>query len=92
MEMKIDVTAMAKQALRERLPAEEINDALLRVAKDCYGESGPLVFQAIRAAQGAVARRNNVTLEEALHQMVEKQRSINLITWTHVTGAEEMIA
>ncbi len=89
MEMKIDVTAMAKQALRERRPAEEMNDALLRVAKDCYGESGPLVFQAIRAAQGAVARRNNVTLEEALQQIVEKQRSINLITWSHLQALAE---
>ncbi len=90
--MKIDVTAMAKQALRERRPAEEINDALLRVAKDCYGDSGPLVFQAIRAAQGAVAKRNNVSLDEALQQMMEKQRSINLITWTHAAGSDEMIA
>lgn len=90
-EMKIDVAGVAKQALRERQPAEELDEALLRAAKDRYGESGPLVFQAIRAARSAVAKRNHVSVDEALQQMMDRQRSISLIRCPQSIGTDEAI-
>jgi hypothetical protein len=90
-EMKIDVASVAKQALQERQPAEEMDEALLRVAKDRYGESGPVVFQAIRAARSAVAKRNHVSVDEALQQMMDRQRSISLIRFQQGAGTDEAI-
>ncbi len=88
-EMKIDVAAVAKQAFQELGPAEEINQALLRAAKNRYGESGPLVFQVVLAVQGALAKRNNVSTGEALQQLIDKQRPISLITCPQISGTEE---
>ncbi len=90
-EMKIDVAAVAKQAFQELGPAEEMDQALLRAAKNRYGESGPLVYQAIQAVQGALAKRNNVSKGEALQQLIDKQRSIRLITCPQISGTEEVI-
>lgn len=89
-EMKIDVAAVAKQAFQERGPAEAIDQALLRVAKNRYGESGLVVFQAIRAARGALAKRKNVSTEEALQQLIDGQRLISLITYPQTPGADEV--
>lgn len=90
--MKIDVAAVAKQALRERQPAEELDEALLRAAKDRYGASGPVVFQAIKAARSAVAKRNNVSVDEALQQMMDRQRSISLVTCAHTIATDDALA
>jgi len=90
-EIKIDVAAMAIQALRERRPSEQLDDTLLRIAKDRYGESGTVVFQAIKAARNAMAKRSNVSQDEALQQIMDGQRSISLITYPHAVGANEAI-
>lgn len=88
-EIIIDVTSLARQAFRERRPAEELDNTLLRVAKDHYGKSGPVVFEAISAARRVVAARKNVSMEEALRQLMENHQSMSLITCPRATGAKE---
>ncbi len=88
-EMKIDVAIMAKQALQEGCPAAQLDAALLRAAKEHYGASGSVVFQAIRAALVAIAKRKKVGADEALQEMMRQQRSIRLVMYAQRSDAGE---
>lgn len=90
-EMQIDVGSLGTEALRERQPAEQLDEALLRAAKERYGDSGSIVFQAIKAAVGAVAKRNKMSADEALQQMIDGRRSIKLVTRTQTVGSEDEV-
>lgn len=49
MELNIGVAAVAKQALQERQPGEDLDEALLRVCKRMFGESAATRFTPSRA-------------------------------------------
>ena len=84
-ELKIDVAALARQALKERQPGEDLDEALLRSCKKLYGETGAIAFQAVQSALAALAERNKVDREQALQQIIDGKSSVNVSTRTQVT-------
>lgn len=84
-ELKIDVAAAARQALQERQPGEDLDEALLRSCKKLYGESGATTFQAVQNAVSAIAQRLNVDREKAVQQITEGKASISVVTRTQIT-------
>lgn len=78
--LQIDVADVARQALRERQAGEDLDEALLRVCKRIYGESGLMAFQAIRKALESLAERNNVDAETALQQIADGRSPISVVT------------
>ncbi len=84
-EMKIDLSAVARQAMQERQPGEDLDEALLRSCKKLYGESGTTAFLAVQNALRAVADRNKVDPEKALQQIMDGKSSVSVVTRTEVT-------
>lgn len=91
-EMKIDVAAVARQALQERQPGEDLDEAILRSCKKLYGESGTTAFQAIQNALRALAERNKVDQERALQQIINGQSSISIVTSTETVSTQKVVS
>lgn len=70
-ELKIDITAVARQVLQVRQPGEDLDEVILRACKHLYGESGAMAFQAARGAIQSHADRNKEDFEDALRDIAE---------------------
>ena len=76
--LQVDAAAVAREALRDRQPGEDIDEALLRACKKLYGESGMFAFQGIQGALGALAGHGNLDRESALKQMAGGQTGVQM--------------
>jgi hypothetical protein len=54
-ELTIDVAVVAREAMGERRPEEDLDEAILRSCKKLYGEAGVTAFQAVQSAATALA-------------------------------------
>ncbi len=81
-ELKIDLASVATEALKQRQPGEDLDEALLRSCKKLYGEAGATVFQGVRSALSAIASKKNVDQETALQQVMSGHASASIVTRT----------
>ncbi|HWP58099.1 MAG TPA: hypothetical protein VNL14_09445 [Candidatus Acidoferrales bacterium] len=81
-DLQIDLAAIGKEALRDRQPGEDLDEALLRVCKDLYGTKGLGVFQSVRKAVEAYANQRNLGLESALNEIASGSNASNVTTFT----------
>jgi hypothetical protein len=84
-ELKIDVASVAREALTECRPGEDLDEAILRSCKKLYGESGVMAFQAVQSAVTALAQRDDGDREKALRGIAEGKASVNVVANIHVS-------
>ncbi len=84
-ELKIDVVSVAREALTERGPEEDLDEAILRSCKKLYGERGATAFQAVQSAATALAQRDDGDREKALRRIADGKASVNVVTRTRIT-------
>jgi hypothetical protein len=83
-ELTIDVGAVARGALRERQPEEDLDEAILRSCKKLYGEAGATAFQAVQSATTALAHRGDGDREKALRNVADGKAAVNVVTKTRI--------
>ena len=84
-ELKIDVAGVAREALTERQPEEDLDEAILRSCKKLYGEAGVTAFQAVQSAATALAQRDDGDREKALRRIVDGKASVNVVARMRIT-------
>ena len=84
-ELKVDVAGVAREALTERQPEEDLDEAILRSCKKLYGEAGVTAFQAVQSAATALAQREDGDREKALRRIADGEASVNVIARMHIT-------
>lgn len=84
-QLQIDLAAVTKEALRDRQPGEDLDEALLRICKDLYGTKGLTAFQSVRNALEAYATQRNLGLESALQEIAGEQSASNTSSMTTFT-------
>lgn len=78
-ELKIDVAGVAREAIAEREPEEDLDEAILRSCKKLYGEAGVTAFQAVQSAATAFAEHENGDREKALRRMADGAALVNIV-------------
>ena len=81
-QLQIDLAAVTKEALRDRQPGEDLDEALLRICKDLYGTKGLTAFQSVRNAVEAYATQRNLGLESALQEIAGGSSASNVTTFS----------
>lgn len=90
--MEIDVAALAKRALQDRQPGEDLDESLLRACKQLYGDTGLMAFAAIRSGLSAIASTSKVDLEAALQQAASGHPSTHkMFVTTTETGSSRTL-
>lgn len=84
-QLKIDVASVARDALTDCQPGEDLNEAILRTCKKLYGETGVTAFQAVQSAVTALAQRDNGDREKALRSIAEAKASVTVVANIHVS-------
>ena len=84
-ELKIDVGAVAREALLERGPEEDLDEAILRSCKKLYGEAGVTAFQAVQSAATALAQRDDGDREKALRKITDGKAAVNVVAKIRIT-------
>jgi hypothetical protein len=84
-ELKIDVAGVAREAIAERGPEEDLDEAILRSCKKLYGEAGVTAFQAVQSAATALAEREDGDREKALRRMADGKASVNVVARMRIT-------
>lgn len=84
-ELKIDVGAVAREALLERRPEEDLDEAILRSCKKLYGEAGVTAFQAVQSAAMALAQRDDGDREKALRKIADGNAAVSVIAKMRIT-------
>jgi predicted nucleic acid-binding Zn-ribbon protein len=84
-QLKIDVASVAREALNECRPGEDLDEAILRSCKKLYGESGVTAFQAVQSAVTALAQRGDGDREKALRRIAEGNASVNVVANIHIS-------
>jgi hypothetical protein len=83
--LQIDAAAVAREALRQREPGEDLDEALLRACKKLHGDSGPVAFQALTSALGALTAQLKLEREAALQQIAGGGTSVRVSTTIRTT-------
>src|SRR5580692_9634219 len=78
-EIKIDVASVAREAIAEREPEEDLDEAILRSCKKLYGEAGVTAFQAVQSVATALAQREDGDREKALRTIAAGSASVNVV-------------
>ena len=78
-ELTIDVASVAREAIAEREPEEDLDEAILRSCKKLYGEAGVTAFQAVQSAATALAQREDGDREKALRRIADGKASVNVV-------------
>src|SRR5579864_1202051 len=78
-ELKIDVASVARKAIAEREPEEDLDEAILRSCKKLYGEAGVTAFQAVQSAAATLAQREDGDREKALRRIADGKASVNVV-------------
>jgi hypothetical protein len=84
-QLKIDVASVAREALTECQPGEDLDEAILRTCKKLYGDSGMTAFQAVQSAVTALAQQGDGDREKALRRIAEGNASVSVVANIHVT-------
>jgi predicted nucleic acid-binding Zn-ribbon protein len=84
-ELNIDVGSVAREAIAERKPDEDLDEAILRSCKKLYGEAGVTAFQAVQSAATALAQREDGDREKALRRIADGKASVNVVTRMLIT-------
>jgi hypothetical protein len=84
-ELKIDVAGVAREAIAERGPEEDLDEAILRSCKKLYGEAGVTAFQAVQSAAAALAQREDGDREKALRRIADGKASVNVVARVRIT-------
>jgi hypothetical protein len=84
-ELKIDVASVAREAMAERDPEEDLDEAILRSCKKLYGEAGVTAFQAVQSAATALARRDDGDREKAMRRLADGKTSVNVVARMRIT-------
>ena len=84
-ELKIDVAGVAREAMAERQPEEDLDEAILRSCKKLYGEAGVTAFQAVQSAATALAQREGGDREKALRHMADGNASVKVVARMRIT-------
>jgi HPt (histidine-containing phosphotransfer) domain-containing protein len=84
-ELKIDVAGVAREAIAERAPEEDLDEAILRSCKKLYGEAGMIAFQAVQSAATALAQREDGDREKALRHIADGKASVNVVARMRIT-------
>jgi hypothetical protein len=84
-ELKIDVAGVAREAIAERGPEEDLDEAILRSCKKLYGEAGVTAFQAVESAATALAQREDGDREKALRRIADGKGSVNVVARMRIT-------
>jgi phosphopantothenate synthetase len=84
-ELTIDVASVAREAMAERKPEEDLDEAILRSCKKLYGEAGVTAFQAVQSAATALAQREDGDREKALRRIADGKASVNVVTRMRIT-------
>lgn len=84
-ELKIDVAGVAREAIAERGPEEDLDEAILRSCKKLYGEAGVTAFQAVQSAATALAQRGDGDREKALRRIADGKASVNVVARVRIT-------
>ncbi len=87
-DLNIDVTAVAKEALRDRQPGEDLDESLLRTCKGLYGTSGLTAFQTVRNAVEAYATRRNLSIEGAVQEIAAGRSTVQITAFTKTFSAQ----
>ena len=84
-ELTIDVASVARDAIAERKPEEDLDEAILRSCKRLYGEAGVTAFQAVQSAATALAQREDGDREKALRRIADGKASVNVVARMRIT-------
>jgi rubrerythrin len=84
-ELTIDVASVAREAIAEREPEEDLDEAILRSCKRLYGEAGVTAFQAVQSAATALAQREDGDREKALRRIADGKASVNVVARMRIT-------
>lgn len=84
-ELTIDVASIARDAIAEREPEEDLDEAILRSCKKLYGEAGVTAFQAVQGAATALAQREDGDREKALCGIADGKASVKVIARMRIT-------
>ena len=83
-ELTIDVGAVARGALGERRPEEDLDEAILRSCKKLYGQAGATAFQAVQSATTALGQRGDGDREKALRNLADGKAAVNVVAKTRI--------
>jgi len=89
-QLQIDLASVAAQAMKDRQPGEDPDEALLRSCKKLYGESGATAFQAIQNALSAFASQKNIDKATALQQLAGGQGPVSITSRTETVTTEKI--
>ena len=81
--LTIDAAAVAREALHQRQPGEDLDEALLRACKKLYGDSAMLAFQALGSALGALGAQLKLDRGAALEQIAGGGSGARISTTIH---------
>jgi hypothetical protein len=84
-EITVDVAGVAREAIAERRPEEDLDEAILRSCKKLYGEAGVTAFQAVQSAATALAQREDGDREKALRRIADGKASVNVVARVRIT-------
>ena len=84
-ELNIDVASVAREAIAERGPEEDLDEAILRSCKKLYGEAGVTAFQAVQSAATALAQRGDGDREKALRHIADGKGLVNVVARVQIT-------
>jgi hypothetical protein len=84
-ELNIDVASVAREALADRKPEEDLDEAILRSCKKLYGDAGVTAFQAVESAATALAQREDGDREKVLRRIADGKASVNVVTTLRIT-------
>ena len=84
-ELTIDVASVAREAIAEREPEEDLDEAILRSCKKLYGEAGVTAFQAVQSAATALAQREDGDREKALRRIADRKVPVNVVARMRIT-------
>jgi len=81
--LTIDAAAVAREALHQRQPGEDLDEALLRACKKLYGDSAMLAFQALGNALRALSSQLKLDRGAALEQIAGGGSGVRISTTIH---------
>jgi rubrerythrin len=84
-ELSVDVAGVAREALTERRPGEDLDEAILRSCKKLYGEAGVTAFEAVQSAISALAQRDDGNQENALRKIADGKTSVDVVARIRIT-------
>jgi rubrerythrin len=90
-ELKIETASLARAAMADRQPGEDVDEALLRACKRLYGESSMVAFQALQNTLEALSRGKNIDKETALREIASGAVPLSVVTSTETVTTKQFV-